>query len=292
MNPRANPDIYGIGITYPDHFSNFYSGPLDNGGCHVNSGIAAKAFYLLSVGGTHPSNPNITMTGIGADKASTIWYNALPLMSASTTFASAATLQASTASSLYGSTSNELMAVQASWALCGVGSMPNPNVTDYISNPGFETAQYPWSTLGTSGVAWIKCCSGNNVYGTAGGYALLGYNNSISASIYQIVPAFTTNVNSATFSFYIRSFGNDMAVGSYDTLMVSVKNATSGGTFANLLTYYSRTNVFSSYTKIGPFDMMAYKGKGSLRIEFAVSNDFSTPTSWYIDDVYLNTTTY
>jgi hypothetical protein len=289
MNPRLNPDVYGVGITYPDHYTNFYNGTADNGGCHINSGIISKAFYLLSNGGTHPMNPNVTMTGIGADKAANIYYTSLPLMSASTNLASAATFHANTAKSLFGLTSSELLAVETSWALCGVGSLPSPNMTNYIGNPGFETNQYPWTTLGTNGVAWIKCCAGMN----RGGYALLGQNNSASASMYQVIPAIPSTVNTAQFSFYVRSLGNDMASGALDTLIVSVKNATSAGLFANIVTYYSNTNVFSAYTKYGPFDLKPYAGLGSLRLEFAVSNDATAPpTTWYIDEVYANVTTY
>jgi len=181
------------------------------------------------------------------------------------------------------------MAVQTSWALCGVGTLPSANNTDYIGNSGFETNQYPWTTLGTNGVAWIKCCAGLN----RGGYALLGQNNSASASIYQIIPGFAASVVSAQFSFYVRSLGNDMAVGAEDTLIVSVKNGTSASLFANLVTYVSNTNVFSAYTLFGPVDLKPYAGLGSLRIEFAVSNDATAPpTTWYIDQVFANVTSY
>jgi Zn-dependent metalloprotease len=288
-NPRANPDVYGIGMTYPDSYTNFYNGTADNGGCHINSGIISKAFYLLSDGGVHPNFPNITMTGIGADKAANIYFSSLPLMSTSTNLAAAATFHANTAKSIFGLTSNELMAVLTSWALCGVGSLPSANNTNYIGNSGFETNQYPWTTLGTNGVAWIKCCAGLN----RGGYALLGQNNSASASIYQVIPGFASTVVSAQFSFYVKSLSNDMASGTGDTLIVSVKNATSASLFANIVSYTSNTNVFGAYTLIGPFDLRPYGGLGSLRIEFAVSNDaIAPPTTWYIDQVFANVTTY
>src|SRR5690606_17963299 len=34
----------------PDHYSERYVGPYDNGGVHINSGISNKAFYLLAMG--------------------------------------------------------------------------------------------------------------------------------------------------------------------------------------------------------------------------------------------------
>lgn len=48
----------------PDHMNNYYAGPADNGGVHINSGIPNKAFYLVA------------MT-IGTAKAALIWYHAL-----------------------------------------------------------------------------------------------------------------------------------------------------------------------------------------------------------------------
>ena len=48
----------------PDHMKNYYKGPDDLGGVHINSGIMNKAFYL-------------TAMDIGTDQAASIWYNAL-----------------------------------------------------------------------------------------------------------------------------------------------------------------------------------------------------------------------
>ena len=48
----------------PDHMNNYYAGPEDERGVHINSGIPNKAFYLVSM-------------EIGTDKAALIWYQAL-----------------------------------------------------------------------------------------------------------------------------------------------------------------------------------------------------------------------
>lgn len=48
----------------PAHMKDYYSGPDDNGGVHINSGILNKAFYLVAM-------------DIGTDKATLIWYDAL-----------------------------------------------------------------------------------------------------------------------------------------------------------------------------------------------------------------------
>jgi Zn-dependent metalloprotease len=48
----------------PDHMNNYYAGPADNQGVHINSGIPNRAFYLVS-------------TDIGTLKATRVWYHAL-----------------------------------------------------------------------------------------------------------------------------------------------------------------------------------------------------------------------
>jgi Zn-dependent metalloprotease len=48
----------------PDHMNPYYSGPADNRGVHINSGIPNKAFYLFAM-------------ECGTDVAARIWYEAL-----------------------------------------------------------------------------------------------------------------------------------------------------------------------------------------------------------------------
>jgi Zn-dependent metalloprotease len=57
----------------PDHMDNYYTGPSDNQGVHINSGIPNKAFYLVSM-------------AIGTDKAVLIWYHALQNLWATANF--------------------------------------------------------------------------------------------------------------------------------------------------------------------------------------------------------------
>lgn len=60
----------------PDHMNNYYTGPADNQGVHINSGIPNKAFYLVAI-------------EIGTDKAALIWYSALQKLWSTATFADA-----------------------------------------------------------------------------------------------------------------------------------------------------------------------------------------------------------
>jgi Zn-dependent metalloprotease len=58
-----NNDLLGKDVQ-PAHMKDYYAGPEDNQGVHINSGIPNKAFYLVS-------------REIGTDKAALIWYKAL-----------------------------------------------------------------------------------------------------------------------------------------------------------------------------------------------------------------------
>jgi Zn-dependent metalloprotease len=105
----------------PDHYSERYTGALDNGGVHINSGIANKAFYLLAKGGTHHLGGS--MTGIGADQAAQIWFTALmSYMTSGTDFAGARAATSLAATALYGAGSTQQKAVDRAWCLVGVGS--------------------------------------------------------------------------------------------------------------------------------------------------------------------------
>jgi len=51
----------------PDHMDNYYSGPTDNQGVHINSGIPNKAFYLSAI-------------EIGIDDCALIWFETLKIL--------------------------------------------------------------------------------------------------------------------------------------------------------------------------------------------------------------------
>lgn len=60
----------------PAHMSNYYAGPADNQGVHINSGIPNRAFYLVA-------------TDIGTPRAAAVWYHALQNLWATANFADA-----------------------------------------------------------------------------------------------------------------------------------------------------------------------------------------------------------
>lgn len=61
----------------PDHMRNLYTGPYDNGGVHINSGIPNRAFYLVAM-------------DLGTEAAGRIWYAGLQNLTPSSQFADAA----------------------------------------------------------------------------------------------------------------------------------------------------------------------------------------------------------
>jgi Zn-dependent metalloprotease len=101
---------------YPDR----YTGPLDNGGVHLNSGIANLAFYLMAVGGSHPrGKTSVVVPAIGIEKARMIWFRALTCyMTSTTNFREARALTARVAADRYGAAAAN--AVQKAWEAVGV----------------------------------------------------------------------------------------------------------------------------------------------------------------------------
>lgn len=114
-----NPAAYD----QPDHYSRRYLGTADNGGVHINSGIASHAFYLAIEGGRNRTS-GIMVQGVGAanrQQIERVFYRAFVyLMPASSTFASAraATIQA--ARDLHGPGSAVEQSITQAWTAVGV----------------------------------------------------------------------------------------------------------------------------------------------------------------------------
>ena len=115
----ANPPLFGD----PDHYSERYLGPQDNGGVHTNSGIPNHAYYLAIEGGTHRLS-KVTVQGVGAanrDQIEKVFYRAFTSMlppSANFHAARLATIQA--ARDLQGPGSAAERAVTQAWTAVGV----------------------------------------------------------------------------------------------------------------------------------------------------------------------------
>ena len=108
-----------------DYYPERYTGSQDNGGVHLNSGIANLAYVLLVDGGSHPRNKTTAQVpAIGMAKAEKIFYRALTTyMNQNTQFAGARTATATAANDLYGA--SEKTAVELAWCAVGVGNCPS-----------------------------------------------------------------------------------------------------------------------------------------------------------------------
>ena len=164
-NLASNPPNYDIGelinlngdgtpLRYMDKPSkdgssadSWYSG-VGNLDVHYSSGVANHLFYLLAEGSgaktingfsyNSPTVNNITVAGIGRDKALHVWYQALTAhMTSTTNYASARTATLAAATDLYGTNSTEYNQVATAWAAVNVGSLPTGGVT--VTNPGNQS---------------------------------------------------------------------------------------------------------------------------------------------------------
>jgi uncharacterized protein YjdB len=91
------------------------------------------------------------MTGIGADKATNIWYYALTnLMTSSTNFAGARTATLNAANMLYGPV--EANAVARSWCLVGVGTCVKLNYQAHVQDFGWMSFVSDGQIAGTTGL--------------------------------------------------------------------------------------------------------------------------------------------
>jgi Zn-dependent metalloprotease len=108
-----------------DYYPERYTGVEDNGGVHLNSGIANLAFYLTVAGGKHPrARTSTVVPALGVDRASAIYYRALTTYLASdASFQDARNATAQAATDLYGA--EAAAAVHAAWTAVGVPGAPD-----------------------------------------------------------------------------------------------------------------------------------------------------------------------
>jgi Zn-dependent metalloprotease len=170
---RYMADPMADGQSY-DYYPTRYMGSGDNGGVHLNSGIANLAFKLLVTGGTHPRGKTANnVTGIGITKASKIFYDALATyLSSNSNFQAARNATAQAATALHGAASPEVAAVHAAWTAVGVPGDPGGgggggggggacSGTQYqgsLSGPGATQAQPNGSYYQTTGTKTHKAC--------------------------------------------------------------------------------------------------------------------------------------
>jgi Thermolysin metallopeptidase, alpha-helical domain len=92
----------------PKHMDDFYDGPDDYGGVHINSGIPNHAFFRVAT----------ALGGKAWEKAGRIWYETLRKLSAKSEFQEAAETTAEVAGTAYDSATAKV--VRDAWAAVGI----------------------------------------------------------------------------------------------------------------------------------------------------------------------------
>jgi bacillolysin len=119
IRSMENPGAFGD----PDHYSRRFTGPEDNGGVHINSGIANQAYYLSIQGGTNRTS-GVSVQGIGQanrEQMEKVFYRAFTqLMPSNATFSVARAVTIQAARDLYPGNSAVENAVTQAWTAVGV----------------------------------------------------------------------------------------------------------------------------------------------------------------------------
>ena len=110
----------------PDHYSERYVGPDDNGGVHTNSLISNHGFYLLVNGGSnageaegHPHTGPV-VTGVGMAAAEKIFFVAFAALAEDATMCDARAATEAAADTLYGPGSQERLSTTDAWLAVGL----------------------------------------------------------------------------------------------------------------------------------------------------------------------------
>ncbi|MFN3329920.1 MAG: choice-of-anchor J domain-containing protein, partial [Pyrinomonadaceae bacterium] len=177
------------------------------------------------------------------------------------------------------------------WCAVGVGSCPSSSPTptptptpgggsELIVNGGFEGSLSPWVSSG-SGAFYTS--NGNYPHGGTG-YIYLGVNNSVTGQVYQQVSIPSSASGTLTFWLNVTS-SETTTTTAYDKLFVEVRS-TSGALLATLATYSNLNKSTAGSYSQRSLNVSAYRGQ-TVRIQFRVSNDSSSPTTFRIDNVSL-----
>ncbi len=117
-------DREGDSIAYSrDHYTDRYQGWGDNGGVHLNSGIANNAFYLMSKGGTNDTSKVNVPDGMGIQDALQIFYRTNTVyLTPTSDFSGAREASIKAAVDLFGDDSKQVKIAQQAWSAVGVNA--------------------------------------------------------------------------------------------------------------------------------------------------------------------------
>ena len=147
MRSLESPNDFGMHIDaignvivgQPDTYNGtfWYSGGLDNGGVHFNSGVMNKWFFLLSQGeqGSNDLNNYYDIDGIGMTRAARIAYLAqTSILQNSSQYTDARQATITAAIQLFGECSIEHQQTVDSWYAVGIGNLNDCEYTLGIEN--------------------------------------------------------------------------------------------------------------------------------------------------------------
>lgn len=119
IRSMANPRAFGD----PDHYTTRFTGPEDNGGVHINSGIPNHVYFLAIEGGTNRTS-GLAVQGVGGanrEQIDKVMYRAFAqMMPARATFSVARQVTLQSARDLYGAGGAVERALTQAWTAVGV----------------------------------------------------------------------------------------------------------------------------------------------------------------------------
>ncbi|WP_327010130.1 M4 family metallopeptidase [Dactylosporangium sp. NBC_01737] len=284
---------------------NCYSSSTPSQEVHAAAGPGNHWFYLLAEG-TNPTNgqPSSTtcngtsgLVGIGIQKATKIFYNAMLMKTSSSSYLKYRTWTLTAAKNLYPGSCTEFNAVKNAWnavsvpaqsadPTCTGGTTPPPTTTNpptsnpptgscsgqKLLNPGFESGATSWS--GTTGSIGQWASQGQAA--RTGTYSswLDGYGSTHTEAIQQSVTIPAGCKATLTAYIHIDSAETTTSV-AYDKLTITA-GSTTLGTLSNL-------NKASGYV-LRTYSLNALAGQ-TVVIKFSGTEDSSLQTSFVLDDL-------
>ena len=120
----SNPNQFLQPDTYQGTY--WYTGTLDNGGVHTNSGVMNYWFYLISNGGSgiNDKGSDFKVLSISPSVAAYITYQSYYFMTSTTNYTDVRNATITAAKTTYGNCSNEAYQVANAWYAVGLGTKP------------------------------------------------------------------------------------------------------------------------------------------------------------------------
>nr|WP_239135676.1 M4 family metallopeptidase [Dactylosporangium siamense] len=284
---------------------NCYSSSTPGQEVHAAAGPGNHWFYLLAEG-TNPTNgqPSSTtcngstgLVGIGIQKATKIFYNAMLMKTSSSSYLKYRTWTLTAAKNLYPGSCTEFNAVKNAWTAvsvpaqsgdptCTGGTTPPPTTSNpptsnpptgscsgqKLLNPGFESGATSWT--GTTGSIGQWASQGQAAHGGTYSSWLDGYGTTHTEAIQQSVTIPAGCKATLTGYIHIDSAETTTTV-QYDKLTITA-GSTTLGTLSNL-------NKASGYA-LRTYSLNAFAGQ-TVVIKFSGTEDSSLQTSFVLDDL-------